>query len=670
LLLVPWLAPARLEAVLEEGLGLDAAVAGVRLDPLELELRVSGLRLDAQGEEVAALAEGVLDVDGARLLSGALIAQRIELVGPDVLVRVAEDGSLSVAGIPIGGDAAQPEGRAEPGEPEVEEPEVAAESDPTVLRLEEISIREGRLRVVDRSREPAAEYVAAPLELRIQGLNLTHLLGGGSEVDPSDVDLVLAFDPASLGLRGQVDLDPLEVDLEIGLKALDLTRLAPYAERESKLEIAGGSLDVTAHVVLASGEAGALEPRVEADLVLDGLDVRGSGSESPIAAWKSLRVSEIRFGGDPPALRIGRIELDAPRVDLAMDASGALNLAEALGRDDVPRAPPPDAASGGAPPLAVEIGPIHVGRGGVRFRDARVDPPYAVELEDLVVDVDRLASDARSRSQVALAAKVDGYARLSAKGSLAPREPRSFLDLAASLEGLELSPFTPYAGRYAGYEIDGGRASLDVRVRVEDAHVRGENELLVEALDFGKSVASDEATRLPVPAAAVLLADGEGRIRIDLPVEGNLDDPGFRYAQTMLKTLRTLILRVVATPLSVAGGMVSLGGKLIPVEELGDVPFEPGSFELSPAAREKLAAIAAALAERGAQATLEVRGAADPALDGAADPRVLARRRAEQVRGSLVEAGLAEADVRLGTSVVGPSASGEDGRVHTRIQIR
>jgi outer membrane protein OmpA-like peptidoglycan-associated protein len=306
----------------------------------------------------------------------------------------------------------------------------------------------------------------------------------------------------------------------------------------------------------------------------------------------------------------------------------------------------------------------------VGFTDARLTPAYRIDLEQLAIGLDQLTSDPAGRSKLSASAKVDGYADLAVEGSLAPLDPSSYLDLVASLKRLEMSPLTPYAGRYVGHEIDAGRASLEVEVEVHDSVVRGDNQLVVENINFGKSVESDEATVLPVPTAAVLLADRHGDIHVDLPVKGNLNDPGFSYLGAMGRTLRTLIIRVVSTPLSVVGGMVSLGGKLIPVDELGDVPFQPGIDQLGPAERNRLEQMVDAL-EDPAEISVEVRGAAHAKLDAdAGDLRVLARKRAERIREVLIDEGMDDENVGLGDSILAQDSEVEDGRVHSRIELK
>jgi hypothetical protein len=109
-----------------------------------------------------------------------------------------------------------------------------------------------------------------------------------------------------------------------------------------------------------------------------------------------------------------------------------------------------------------------------------------------------------------------------------------------------------------------------------------------------------------------LLKDRHGKIEVDLPIRGDLNEPDFKYGRVLLDTLVNLITKVAASPFAAIGNLVGDGG-----EDLQHIAFDPGSAELTDADRAKLKALEKALNERPAL-RLEVMGRADPALDGQA----------------------------------------------------
>jgi hypothetical protein len=109
-----------------------------------------------------------------------------------------------------------------------------------------------------------------------------------------------------------------------------------------------------------------------------------------------------------------------------------------------------------------------------------------------------------------------------------------------------------------------------------------------------------------------LLKDAEGKIDIDLPVRGNVDDPEFRYGRVVLKALGNLIVKVVASPFALLGRLVG-----VEASDLEYISFIAGRADLTPPEMEKAVKLAEALALRP-ELRLDIQGVVDRDLDGLA----------------------------------------------------
>ena len=116
--------------------------------------------------------------------------------------------------------------------------------------------------------------------------------------------------------------------------------------------------------------------------------------------------------------------------------------------------------------------------------------------------------------------------------------------------------------------------------------------MIIDQFDFGETVKSPDAIDLPVKLGVSLLKDSSGKIKLNLPVNGRLDDPQFSIVGIILKVLKNILLKAATSPFSLIGSMV--GSK----EDLSCVIFDPGSARLSDAEKAKLDALAKALADR------------------------------------------------------------------------
>ena len=79
--------------------------------------------------------------------------------------------------------------------------------------------------------------------------------------------------------------------------------------------------------------------------------------------------------------------------------------------------------------------------------------------------------------------------------------------------------------------------------------------MVVDQLTLGEKVASPEATKLPVKLAVALLKDRNGKIEIDLPIDGNLDDAIFHFGKVIANVLVNVVTKIVTSPFTALGGL-------------------------------------------------------------------------------------------------------------------
>ena len=168
-----------------------------------------------------------------------------------------------------------------------------------------------------------------------------------------------------------------------------------------------------------------------------------------------------------------------------------------------------------------------------------------------------------------------------------------YVDLAVDFRDIDLNPMTPYAGKHAGYTIQKGKLSLELKYLIANRQLRSENKIVIDQLTFGDAVNSPDATSLPVRLAVSLLKDRNGVILLNLPVSGSLDDPQFSVWGSVLQILRNLIAKAATAPFALIGA--ALGGD---GEEMNYVEFPYGRVTLEAPAEEKLKKMGAAFADR------------------------------------------------------------------------
>ncbi|HAB02032.1 MAG TPA: hypothetical protein DCE25_03500, partial [Pseudomonas sp.] len=262
-------------------------------------------------------------------------------------------------------------------------------------------------------------------------------------------------------------------------------------------------------------------------------------------------------------------------------------------------------------PLGIRIGQIAINDGSANFADLTLTPNFATAVQQLNGQIGTIDNRQAAPAKVDVKGKVDRYAPVTIKGALNPFNPLASLDIATSFKRVELTTLTPYSGKFAGYRIRKGRLNLDLHYLISNGQLKAENKVVIEQLQLGEKVDSPDAVDLPVRLAVALLKDTQGKISIELPVSGDLNNPQFSVMPIVWQTLRNLVLRAAQAPFKFIGGLIAGGGS----QDLGTVAFAPGSSDLSAEAQAALDKLGEALKGRP-QLRLEIEGTSAQSSDG------------------------------------------------------
>jgi len=178
------------------------------------------------------------------------------------------------------------------------------------------------------------------------------------------------------------------------------------------------------------------------------------------------------------------------------------------------------------------------------------------------------------------------------------------VDLKASLRDFNLSPLTPYSGTYAGYKIEKGSLSFDLDYHIADKKLDAQNRVVIDQLTLGDRVESPKATKLPVGLAVTLLRDADGKINLDIPVTGRIDDPEFSVWRIVLQVIVNLLTKVATAPFALLGSLFGGG------EELSYIEFDAGSAVITEPNQKKVETLVKALKAKPAL-RLDIAGGVD-----------------------------------------------------------
>lgn len=479
---------------------------------------------------------------------------------------------------------------------------------PWQVTLRGVELDEGALSYADQSTARPVALDVSNLRLRTGPLRLDRL-GESVPVELSGAVAAGKATPGQLSLRGQLALEPMALQGQLELQKLPLHALEPYFGDALNLQLSRADLNFKGRLHYAAQQAGPAV-RLEGDLGVDDLRAqqRGAGqvpAGRDLLSWNTLRLGGLALNMAPGAalaLAVQNTSLSDFYARVVVDETGRINLQDLTkpGPSEQPAAAAaaaaPAASTGPAP--NIRFGPIQLHGGRVQFSDRFVKPNYTANLSELEGGLSAFDSAGAAGAQPAMAdlslrGRVEGTASLQIEGKLNPLAKPLALDIRAKVRDLELPPLSPYSVKYAGHGIERGKLSVDLHYEVlPNGQLTATNSLVLNQLTFGQPVPGAPAS-LPVRLATALLADRNGVIDLNLPIQGSLNDPQFSLGPVILKAIGNLILKAVTAPFSLLASAFGGGG-----EELSQVAFAPGSPELGEQAEQQLDKVARAMNDR------------------------------------------------------------------------
>ena len=550
------------------------------------------------------VSDTTVDLAKQQVVVGKIRSQKLE-----TWAALEADGQLdwqklfaSQPSKPAAKAAAEP--KSTPAAADSPKPEPTAPSKPWQVLLKDVQLRDYKVHLADRSAKPEVTLDVTPLNVDLQ--NFDSLNGS-----PFNLKLDTGLGKqGKISADGVVNLAPVTAQLNVKTQDIDLRVAQSYINPFIRLELRSGMLGSDLKVNLKSTDPLALSVTGRAQI--DQLHTLDTLKTRDFLKWQQVVVEGLNYQhGD--SLSIDRVNLFQPYARFMINDDRTTNIDDLL----IPQQADSGAKTAAAKPasndkpLGIHIGGIAINDGSANFADFSLTPNFATAIQQLNGQIGTIDSRQAKPASVDIKGKVDRYAPVTIKGAVNPFDPMASLDIATSFKRVELTTLTPYSGKFAGYRIRKGRLNLDLHYLITKGQLKAENKVVVEQLQLGEKVDSPDAVSLPLKLAIALLKDVDGKISIELPVTGDLNNPQFSVMPIVWQTLRNLIVKAAAAPFKLIGGLVSGGGS----EDLGTVSFAPGSSDLSKDAEAALVKLSQALKERPAL-RLEIEGTAAKSSDG------------------------------------------------------
>jgi hypothetical protein len=477
---------------------------------------------------------------------------------------------------------------------------------PVSLRVVSTEIRDFSAEIEDLRPVRPAHFSISGLALSLKDFTL-------DEGAKMPLEIALAWQPqGTLRAIGQISLRPISADLQLKVDGISLLPLSPYVEQQVNVHLAQGSVSVDGHATLALADGQPPAATFDGNVWFEKFGLVDGVRNEELSGFGDLVISGISAKSSSSlSATVKEINLSNPYARVVVNESGAINLVAALGpREKRIERKIEQAENFKANPPDIRVERVVISGGDCSFTDRSVKPEVRMALNQFSGTLTDLSSLTPTKGAADIKATVNGVGPVAIAGTINPLGANLFFDAKVDLKGVDLLPVSPYVGKYAGYELARGKLTVDVQAKVADRKVDARNVITLNQFTFGAATNSPDAVKLPVKLGLALLKDSDGNVVLDVPVEGDLNDPNFRIGKVVWRVIGNLLAKAATSPFSLLGAIAGGGG-----EELGYQEFKPGGSVFLEGSQAKLDTLAKALAARPTL-NVDIEGGYDAEADG------------------------------------------------------
>lgn len=571
------------------------------------EVKAQKIALKTKNKELATIAEiGVKDAD-FDLAKTALRIESVSINKPKFETELKENGELSaISELGLNGEKTAAKTKAK------SKTENAKKSTKSQKTTEKNAAKKSQKTEQKSAQDTKSGFKFSVKNVAVTGadIGITHIFEGqkiAHKFDGLNINLqnisenfgapvsakidMKSSQKLNLALNGKITPEPLNIEADVKLNDANLPRYFVYAKNYLDASLKSGELNAELNVKYAA------EASVSGKANIANIELT-DGSGDKVFAFKNLKLSKISFAKN--FLNLERVTLSTPFLKAHLNKERELNLSRLVKNKDgakaekTANAEPKKTSIADKKEVKTEhkasdakaakqdqkesdfgfaVKQILVEGGEVDFSDASLFMPFATriaKLEGVLFEVDQKRPTMGTFEGVV---GKSGFSKIGLK--LLPFDLKKSTEIKLGFKDIDLKDVTPYSGQFLGYKIEKGKLNLTLNYEVADSKLKGSNIVNLDTLTLGEKVESKDAVDLPLSLAISILSDQNNQINIDLPVEGDLNDPDFKYGGIVWAAVKKLFADITLAPFRFLGNALGLGS-----EDLSTIDFMAASNEL------------------------------------------------------------------------------------------
>lgn len=189
---------------------------------------------------------------------------------------------------------------------------------------------------------------------------------------------------------------------------------------------------------------------------------------------------------------------------------------------------------------------ILLSSGDIIYTDYTLEDKFEYDMDSVSISASKLSSE-NEFIVFHLFSRINNTALT--EGNLAvSTENMNNMEITYRVTGFKMSDINPYSLYYLATPFMNGNVSFENETSIYNNKLKSSNVLLIEDVDVGERIINNPRYKLPIKFALFLLTDLNNTIRIEVPVEGDLNDPNYKWGKAIWQVVENILIKAVTAP--------------------------------------------------------------------------------------------------------------------------
>jgi len=375
-----------------------------------------------------------------------------------------------------------------------------------------------------------------------------------------------------------LDVDPKEGDFlaQITIYALYLDAFTEYAESYANIGSLEGKFNSQFNI---SGNVDRIkEAVVSGNVLVENMMIRDL-QEKVILQIDETRLKFSNLDYDQADYKIDSLVLNAPYIYFEKDTASN-NLARIfnlLPNNQHDQTGQPEQTF--ALPASFSLEHFRIEKGSVDLLDKFSNGNFKYHLSDIKMNADDLKSTSE-QVKLNVTMLLNEKGQLEAKVRFNPKSPRD-VELDYVISDFMLSDLNIYSKHYVGFPVLYGEMYYKSHMVIQNNQLKADNNLILNNVELGKK--TEGQYNVPLKFALYLLKDNHSIVRLDVPMQGDLNDPGITVNKIVWRTFKNLIVKVATAPVDYLARSIS-----VDPSDIKEIQYDYTDTSLTEAKKRKL----------------------------------------------------------------------------------